>query len=136
MSNLETTLAIIKPDAMAAGHKDAIIGHIKDNGFTVVQEKELTLTQEQAEGFYAEHKGRGFFDELVQFMISGPVTVLALEKEGAIKAWRDLMGATDPAEAEEGTMRKLYGTSKGNNATHGSDSVASAQREVAYFFGN
>lgn len=131
---MEKTLAIIKPDAMAAGYADAIIEHIKNNEFTIVQKQEMNLTREQAEGFYAEHKERPFFGELVDFMISGPVTVMVLEKEGAILAWRNLMGATDPAEAAEGTMRKLFGASKGNNATHGSDSPESAAREVAYFF--
>lgn len=130
----EHTLAIIKPDAMRAGTSEAIIKKIKDNGFTIVQKKETTLTKEQAEGFYAEHKERGFFPDLVSFMISGPVTLMVLEKDNAVKAWRDLMGATNPAEAAEGTIRKLYGASKGENATHGSDSLASAQREVAFFF--
>ncbi len=130
----EKTLAIIKPDAMAAGFNDAIIEHIKKNGFTVVEQKEANLSQEQAEGFYAEHKERPFFPELVTFMTSGPVTLMVLEKDGAIKAWRDLMGATDPAEAAEGTIRKMFGASKGENATHGSDSPESAAREVAFFF--
>ncbi len=131
---VEKTLAMIKPDAMASGFKNAIIKEIKAHGFTVVKEQEMVLTQAQAEGFYAEHSERSFFPELVKFMISGPVTVMVLEKEGAIKAWRDLMGATNPAEAAEGTIRKQFGASKGENATHGSDSVESAQREVAYFF--
>lgn len=130
----ERTLAIIKPDAVAAGFSDAIIDHIKNNGFEVVTEKDVRLSLEEAEGFYAEHKERPFFPELVEFMTSGPVKIMVLEKDGAIKGWRDLMGATDPAEAEEGTIRKLFGTSKGENATHGSDSVASAAREVKYFF--
>lgn len=130
----EKTLAIIKPDAMAAGFNDAIIEHIKKNGFTVVEQKEANLSQDQAEGFYAEHKERPFFPELVTFMTSGPVTLMVLEKDGAIKAWRDLMGATDPAEAAEGTIRKMFGASKGENATHGSDSPESAAREIAFFF--
>ena len=131
---VEQTLAIIKPDAMAAGSTDAIITHITNNGFTVLEKEEMNLSRQEAEGFYAEHKERPFFGELVDFMISGPVTVMILEKDGAIKAWRDLMGATDPAEAAEGTIRKLFGASKGNNATHGSDSTESAAREIAYFF--
>ena len=133
-SIMEQTLAMIKPDAMAAGSADAIIQHIMNNGFTVAQKEEATLSREQAEGFYAEHKDRPFFGELVEFMISGPVTVMVLEKDGAILGWRDLMGATDPAEAAEGTIRKLFGASKGNNATHGSDSAESAAREISYFF--
>jgi len=131
---MERTLAIIKPDAMAAGHKDAILAFIKNHGFAIVAEKETTLSKEQAEKFYEEHKARGFFPELVEFMISGPVTLLVLEKDNAVQEWRDVMGATNPAEAQPGTLRKLFGTSKGNNASHGSDSLASAAREVAYFF--
>lgn len=130
----EKTLAIIKPDATAAGFTDAIIEHIKNNGFTIVAQKEMNLSQEQAQEFYAEHKERPFFGDLVAFMTSGPVTVMVLEKENAISAWRNLMGATDPAEAAEGTIRKLFGASKGENATHGSDSSASAQREITFFF--
>lgn len=131
---IEQTLAIIKPDAMAAGSADAIITHITNHGFTILEKEEMNLSRQEAEGFYAEHKERPFFGELVDFMISGPVTVMILEKDGAIKAWRDLMGATDPAEAAEGTIRKLFGASKGNNATHGSDSSESADREIDYFF--
>jgi len=130
----EKTLAIIKPDAMEAGFNDAIINHIKANNFTIVKQEKTTLRKEQAEGFYAEHKDRPFFGELVEFMVSGPVTLMVLEKENAIKDWRDLMGATDPAEADEGTIRKQFGASKGHNATHGSDSLESAQREIAFFF--
>ena len=130
----EKTLAIIKPDAMKAGHKQAIIKKIKAEGFDVVKEKEVNLSRAQAEEFYKEHKERPFFGELVEFMISGPVTLLVLSKKNAIKEWRDLMGATNPAEAAEGTMRKLFGTSKANNATHGSDSADSARREVELFF--
>ncbi len=133
---MERTLAIIKPDAFAAGHTQAIIQKIKDHGFSIVKMMETKLTRKEAEGFYAEHNGRGFFGELVDFMISGNVVVMVLEKDGAIKAWRDLMGATDPMLADEGTIRKLFGTSKGNNASHGSDSEASAAREITYFFPN
>lgn len=133
-TNEEKTLAIVKPDAMKAGHKNAIIKHIRAEGFNVVKEKEVTLSRSQAEEFYKEHKERPFFGELVEFMISGPVTLLVLSKKNAVKEWRDLMGATNPAEAAEGTMRKLFGTSKGNNATHGSDSLESARREVELFF--
>ena len=131
---MERTLAIIKPDAVEAGHIEAIIDLIEDNDFSIIKTMLTVLTTNEAREFYAEHKGRGFYDELVEFMISGEVVVLVLEKDGAIKAWRDLMGATNPAEAEEGTIRKLFGTSKGNNATHGSDAQASAAREIAFFF--
>lgn len=130
----EKTLAIIKPDAMAAGFDEAIIDHIKKNGFNVLKQESMNLSQEQAEGFYAEHSERPFFGELVTFMTSGPVTVMVLEKDGGIKAWRDLMGDTDPAKAADGTIRKMFGASKGENATHGSDSPESASREIAFFF--
>ena len=130
----ERTLAIIKPDAVGAGFSDAIIGHIEKNDFKIIEQKQVRLTKAEAQGFYAEHSERPFFDELVDFMISGNVVIMVLERDNAIKMWRDLMGATDPAEAAEGTVRKLFGTSKGNNATHGSDSSESAAREVEYFF--
>ena len=131
---METTLAIIKPDAVRAGNRDNIVNRVKEEGFTVANIKDIQLTQEQAEGFYAVHKERPFFGELVEFMISGPVTVMALQKDGAIKAWRDLMGATNPAEAADNTLRKLYGASIGENATHGSDAPETAKQEVAFFF--
>lgn len=133
-SNEERTFAIIKPDAMAAGHKDAIIKRIKSEGFTIIKEKEMTMSRHQAEEFYGEHKERPFFGELVNFMTSGPVTVLALAKKNAVKDWRDLMGATNPEEAAANTLRKVFGTSKGNNATHGSDSLESSRRELQLFF--
>lgn len=131
---IETTFAIIKPDSLERGHAGAILAHIEKAGFKVRGLKRLQLTRSQAEGFYAEHRERGFFGELTVFMSRGPVYVLALEAEGAIAKWRATMGATDPAEAAEGTLRKLYGASKGENATHGSDSPAAAARELGYFF--
>lgn len=130
----ERTFAIIKPDAVEKGMQGKILAHIDNAGFRIVGIKKLHLTQKQAEGFYAEHKGKGFFDELVRFMSRSPVIVLALEAEGAIKKWRDTMGATNPEKADAGTIRKLYGASVGENATHGSDSDASAARELGYFF--
>ena len=133
---MERTFAIIKPDAMASGHAHEIIAIIKDHGFTIVGKEQRQLSRKEVEEFYAEHKERSFFPEVVAFMISGPVTLLALEKENAVKGWRDLMGATDPAQASEGTIRKTFGRSKGNNATHGSDSPLSAARELAFFFPN
>lgn len=132
--SLEHTLAIIKPDAVEKNLGGAILAHIEKAGFRVRGLKRVHLTKAQAEAFYAEHKGRGFFGELTTFMSRGPVFVIALEAEGAILRWRETMGATDPAQAAEGTIRKLYGASKGENATHGSDSPASAAREVAFFF--
>lgn len=130
----ERTLAIIKPDAVKAGFADAIIGHIEKNDFKIVEQKKVQLTKEEAQGFYAEHKERPFFEELVNFMTSGSVIIMVLERDNAIRGWRDLMGDTDPAEAAEGTIRKVFGTSKGSNATHGSDSPESAKREIEYFF--
>lgn len=132
MSNL--TFGIIKPDAVAAKHTGSIIQRILDNGFIIRGLKIIHMTQKQAEGFYAVHRERPFFGGLVEFMSSGPCVVMALEKEGAVKAWRDLMGATDPAKADAGTLRKEFGGSLGENAVHGSDSDENAAIEVAYFF--
>ena len=131
----ELTLAIIKPDAVEKHLAGGILAHIEKAGFTVRGAKRVHLTKPQAEGFYAEHRERGFFGELTTFMSRGPVYVLALEADGAIAKWRETMGATDPAQAAAGTIRKLFGASKGENATHGSDSPASAAREISYFFG-
>lgn len=132
MSNL--TFGIIKPDAVSAGHTGSIIHKILDSGFKVRGLKLIHMTKKQAEGFYAVHRERPFFPGLVEFMSSGPCVVMALEKEGAVKAWRDLMGATDPAKAEPGTLRKEFGGSVGENAVHGSDSDENAAIEIAYFF--
>lgn len=131
---IERTFAIIKPDAVEKNHTGAILAHIEKAGFVIKGMKRIHLSRAVAEGFYAEHSARGFFGELCTFMSRGPVVVLALEAEGAILKWRETMGATDPAAAAEGTIRKLYGASKGENATHGSDSPTSAARELAYFF--
>src|ERR1044071_4814940 len=132
MNNL--TFGIIKPDAVRAGHTGAIIQSILDSGFKVRGLKLIYMTREQAEGFYAVHRERPFFACLTEFMSSAPCIVMALEKEGAVKAWRDLMGATDPAKADEGTLRKKFGDSVGENAVHGSDSDENAAIEIAYFF--
>ncbi len=132
MSN--QTFGIIKPDAVAADHTGSIVQRILDNEFKIRGLKLIHLTQKQAEGFYAVHRERPFFAGLVEFMSSGPCVVMALEKEGAVKAWRDLMGATDPAKADEGTLRKEFGGSVGENAVHGSDSDENAAIEIAYFF--
>ena len=130
----ERTFAIIKPDAVKAKHSGKIIDRIEQEGFSIVALKKMHMTKKQADGFYAVHKGKGFFEELTTFMSSGPVIVMVLEKEHAIQAWRNLMGTTDPAEASTNTLRKLYGTSKGNNATHGSDAQETAKTEIAFFF--
>lgn len=128
------TLAIIKPDAVKAKNTGKIIDMIEKAGFSIDAMAKAILDQETAELFYEEHEGKPFFNELVEFMTSGPVIIMALGKENAIEDWRKLMGATNPANAAEGTIRKLYGASVGNNAVHGSDSEASAQRELGIFF--
>lgn len=133
--NVERTLSIIKPDAVAAGHSGAIIARLEQEGFVVKAMKRIHLTRLQAEGFYAEHSARGFFDELVTFMSRGPIVVMALERESAVAKYREVIGATDPAKAAEGTIRKLYGGNVGENAVHGSDKVETAAREIGYFFG-
>lgn len=132
MSNL--TFGIIKPDAVRAGKQGAILQKILDAGFKVRGMKLIHQSRKQSEGFYAVHAERPFFGELTEFMSSGPCVVLALEKENAVREWRDLMGATNPAEAAEGTLRKEFATSIGENAVHGSDSEENAAIEIAYFF--
>jgi nucleoside-diphosphate kinase len=132
MSNL--TFGIIKPDAVKAGHQGKIIDRILGAGFKIRGMKLIHQSKKQAEGFYAVHAGKGFFEELTAFMSGAPCLVLCLEKEGAVKAWRDLMGATNPAEAAEGTLRKEFAASIGENAVHGSDSDENAAIEIAYFF--
>jgi len=131
---MERTFAIIKPDAFAAGSAGKILARIYAEGFNVVGMKKLYMSQVEAEGFYYVHKERPFFGELTEFMSSGPCVVLALEAEGAILKWRDLMGATNPAEAAEGTLRKEFGSNIGENATHGSDAPETAAFELSYFF--
>ncbi|MGH9897614.1 MAG: nucleoside-diphosphate kinase [Pyrinomonadaceae bacterium] len=128
------TFAIIKPDAVKTGNIGNLIQQITHNGFKIRGLKLIYMTQEQAEGFYHIHRERPFFGGLVTFMSSGPSVVMALEKDGAVKAWRDLMGATDPSKADDGTLRKQFGVSVGENAVHGSDSDENAAIEVAYFF--
>ena len=132
---LERTLSIIKPDAVEKHRAGAILARLESEGFAVKAMKRIHLTRAEAEGFYAEHKGRGFFDELVAFMSRSPIIVMALEREDAVAKYREVIGATDPAQAAEGTIRKLYAESKGRNSVHASDSVPSAQREVRLFFG-
>lgn len=131
---VERTLSIIKPDAVEKNIIGKIYSRFETSGLTIVAAKMMQLTQEKAEGFYAEHKARPFFGELVEFMTSGPVVVQVLEGEDAIAKNRELMGATNPAQAAEGTIRKDFAESVGRNAVHGSDSAAAAAREIAYFF--
>ena len=132
---VERTLSIIKPDAVAKNVIGEIVARFEQAGLKIVAAKMLHLSREQAEGFYAEHKERPFFPALVEFMTSGPVVVQVLEGEGAILKNRDLMGATNPQEAEAGTIRADFAQSIDANAVHGSDSAESAVREVSYFFG-
>lgn len=128
------TFAIIKPDAVGAGHTGKIIDRIIAGGFRICAMKLIHQTRTQAEGFYEVHRGKPFYEGLTEFMSSAPCVVMVLEKGGAVRAWRDLMGATDPAKADEGTIRKEFGASVGENATHGSDSDENAAIEIAYFF--
>lgn len=130
----ERTLSIIKPDAVAAGHAGAILKLLEENGFKIVALKMVRLTQAQAEGFYAVHRERPFFASLTKFMTEGPVIPMILEREGAIAKLREVMGATDPAKAAAGTVRKLFATSIERNCIHGSDAVETARFETAYFF--
>ena len=128
------TFGIIKPDAVRAGNHGKIIDRILSAGFNIRGMKLIHQSKKQSEGFYAVHAGKGFYEELTEFMSSGPCVVLALEKENAVKSWRDLMGATNPAEASEGTLRKEFASSIGENAVHGSDSDENAAIEISYFF--
>jgi nucleoside-diphosphate kinase len=131
---METTFAIIKPDAVERQLAGQILARIEGAGFTVRAMRLQHLTRREAEGFYAVHRERPFFGELTAFMSSGPCVLLALEAPEAIKRWRDTMGATDPAKADAGTLRKDFGESIGRNATHGSDAPDTAAFELAYFF--
>jgi len=131
---IERTLAIIKPDAVKRGVAGEILSRIHAAKFQIVAIKSLRLTKTEAEGFYAVHRERPFFGELTDFISSGKVIVIALEAEGAISKWRDTMGATDPAKAAPGTIRRDLGTSIQNNCTHGSDAPATAAFEIGYFF--
>jgi nucleoside-diphosphate kinase len=131
---LERTLSIIKPDAVEKQKEGAIIARLQEEGFRVVAMKRIHLTRAQAEGFYAEHAGRGFFDELCAFMSRGPIVVMALEREDAVAKYREVIGATNPANAAAGTIRKLYGANVGENAVHGSDGTTTAAREIGYYF--
>ena len=131
---MQTTFAIIKPDAVKAGHTGKIIQRIEEAGFRIRAMQLRHLSERDAQGFYAVHRERPFFASLTSFMSSGPVVVLALEAPDAIKKWRALMGATDPAKADAGTLRKEFGTSIEINATHGSDAPETAAFELGYFF--
>lgn len=131
---IERTFALIKPDAVKAKNAGEIIAMIEKNGFEILRLVKGQLTPEMAQLFYDVHKDKPFYNELVEFITSGPVIIMALEKENAIQDWRNLMGATDPAKADEGTIRKLYAKSIGQNAVHGSDAPETAARELMLFF--
>jgi nucleoside-diphosphate kinase len=133
-SDMERTFAIIKPDAVAAGFTGRILQRIEAEGFQIRAMRMVKLSKAEAEGFYAVHRERPFFASLTTFMSSGPAVVLALDAPDAIRKWRTLMGATDPAKAEPGTLRKEFGRSIENNATHGSDAPETAAFELGYFF--
>lgn len=134
MKTLQRTLAIIKPDAVARGAMGDILGTIERRGFRVLSAKMLRITREQAQGFYAVHAGKAFFESLTTFMSQGPILVMALERENGIAEWREIMGATNPANAKEGTVRKKWAESIERNAVHGSDAEDTARFELSYFF--
>jgi nucleoside-diphosphate kinase len=131
---MERTLAIIKPDAVGRHLVGQIVGRIESAGFRILAMRQARLSRTEAEGFYAVHREKPFFGGLTEFMSSGPVVLMVLESATAIKDWRDLMGATDPAKAAPGTLRREFGSSIGNNATHGSDAPDTAAFEIGYFF--
>lgn len=131
---VERTLAILKPDCVRKHLAGEVVARIEKAGFTILGMKKVRLTKESAGGFYAVHKGRPFYDGLVEFMSSGPCVPIALEKENAVADYRKLIGATDPKDADPGTIRKLYADNKGENIVHGSDSPENGINEIAFFF--
>jgi nucleoside-diphosphate kinase len=132
---LERTLFIVKPDAVQRNLIGRILAHVEEKGFTVAEARLARLTREQCQEFYAEHAGKGFFNDLVDYMTSGPVMLTCLERDGAVAYLREVVGATDPVQAAEGTIRKVFALSKQANSVHASDSLPSAEREVKLFFG-
>jgi nucleoside-diphosphate kinase len=131
---MERTLAIVKPDAVAAGNTGNVLARLEQEGFRILAVRRMRLTEDQAKAFYAVHAARPFYGELVDFMSSGPVVPVALERDNAVLHLRDVLGATDSKKAAPGTLRNLYGTDVQYNAVHGSDSVANANQEIAFFF--
>lgn len=132
--NGNITFTIVKPNAVEKNHTEAILGMIQKAGFEILNKKSLSLTREQAESFYEIHKGQPFFEGLVEFMTSGPIVVAALKKDNAVEDFRKTIGKTNPLEAAEGTIRRLYGETVSRNAIHGSDSDENARREIRFFF--
>ena len=136
MSNTEQTLSIIKPDAVERNLQDEIKKNFTENGFNIIDEKKIHISKNEAEEFYKVHQSKPFYGELCSYLSSGPIVVMILEKENAVLENRNLMGATDPAKAEEGTLRKKYGISIDKNSVHGSDSPDNAKIEIDFFFKN
>ena len=136
MSNVEQTLSIIKPDAVERNLTEEIKNEFKSNGFAIKNEKKIKLEKSEAEKFYQVHQSKSFFNDLCEYLSSGPILVMILEKFNAVMDNRNLMGATDPQKAEEGTLRKKYGISMDKNSVHGSDSVDNAKIEIDFFFSN
>ena len=134
MSNLEQTLSIIKPDAVERNLENEIKEIFKNNGFLIVKEKKIQIEKSEAEKFYKVHETKPFYNDLCEYLSSGPIVVMALEKKNAVLKNRELMGATDPKDADEGTIRKKYGISIDKNSVHGSDSVENAKIEIDFFF--
>ena len=134
MSNLEQTLSIIKPDAVERNLQDKIKQDFKNKGFEIIKEKKIHISKEEAERFYKVHESKPFYNDLCAYLSSGPIIVMTLQKENAVMDNRKLMGATNPEEAEEGTLRKKYGISIDKNSVHGSDSVQNAKIELDFFF--
>ena len=136
MSDIEQTLSIIKPDAVERNLQDQIKNEFKNNGFEILKEKKIHISKDEAEKFYKVHESKPFYNDLCAYLSSGPIEVLILEGENAVVANRKLMGATNPKEADENTIRKLYGISIDKNSVHGSDSVDNAKKEIEFFFKN
>tara|TARA_Y100000591_G_C21768657_1_gene664310 strand:- start:332 stop:742 length:411 start_codon:yes stop_codon:yes gene_type:complete len=134
MSNVEQTLSIIKPDAVERNLQEQIKKNFIENGFNIKNEKKIQISKSEAEEFYKVHQSKPFYDELCNYLSSGPIVVMILEKENAVTENRNLMGATDPTKAEEGTLRKKYGISIDKNSVHGSDSIENAKIEIDFFF--
>jgi len=134
MSNIEQTLSIIKPDAVERNLQDQIKNELKNNGFEVLKEKKIHIAKDEAEKFYKVHESKPFYNDLCTYLSSGPIVVMCLQKENAVLENRQLMGATNPKDAEEGTLRKKYGISIDKNSVHGSDSVENAKIELDFFF--
>ena len=134
MSNIEQTLSIIKPDAVERNLQDQIKNEFKNNGFQILKEKKIHISKDEAEKFYKVHESKPFYNDLCSYLSSGPIVVMSLQKENAVLENRKLMGATNPKDAEEGTLRKKYGISIDKNSVHGSDSIENAKIELDFFF--